>query len=135
MSVRLTHPEGLLEQSDYAPVAIGAGSRLIVLAGQTGVLPSGERAADDLAGQTHAAVRNVVTGVRGAGGDVGDIARLTVFVVGWTQEMAAALFDGFTRAQESEGLSSPLPPFTLVGVQALWRPDLLVEIEAIAVVA
>jgi enamine deaminase RidA (YjgF/YER057c/UK114 family) len=133
MPVRLTHPAGLLEQTDYAPVAIGRGSHLVLIAGQAGVLPTGETTSRDLAAQTHLALQNIVTAVRGSGGDVGDIARLTVFVVGWEPEMAAELLDGFSRAQESEGLPAPLPPFTLIGVSALWSPDLLVEIEAVAV--
>lgn len=133
MSVSLSHPEGLLEQPDYEPVAVGTGTRLVVLAGQTGTTPDGEVASDDLAGQTHRALQNVVIGVRGAGGDASDIAGLTVYVVGWTEEMAADLMRGFALAQESEGLGSPLPPLTLIGVQGLWRRDLLVEIEAIAV--
>jgi enamine deaminase RidA (YjgF/YER057c/UK114 family) len=133
MPVRLSHPAGLLEQNDYAPVAIGRGSNLVLIAGQAGVRPSGETPSRDLADQTHLALQNVVTAVRGSGGDVGDIARLTVFVVGWEQGMAPALLEGFSRAQTSHGLSTPLPPFTLIGVSALWSPDLLVEIEAVAV--
>lgn len=87
----------------------------------------------DLAGQVHTSLGNIVTGVEGAGGTVDDIARLTIYVVGWTQEMAGDLFDGLARAQASDGYASPLPPITVIGVQALWTPELLVEIEATAV--
>lgn len=135
MTVHLIHPEGLLQQEDYAPVALATGTRMLLLAGQASVAASGEVTSTDLAGQVHSALRNVVTGVKGAGGDVSDIARLTIYVVGWTQEMASALLEGTARAQESDGLSAPLPPITVIGVQALWTPDLLVEIEATAVLA
>ena len=47
--------------------------------------------------------------------------------------MAEDLLDGISRAQGSDGFSSPLPPSTVIGVQALWTPDFLVEIEATAV--
>lgn len=47
--------------------------------------------------------------------------------------MAGELLAGTARAQESDGFASPLPPITVIGVQALWTPDLLVEIEATAV--
>ena len=107
----------------------------MLLAGQVAVTPSGELTSDDLAGQVHAALRNVATGVRGAGGEVSDIARLTFYVVGWTPEMAAPLMDGIARAQTSDGFSTPMPPLTLIGVQSLWSPGLLVEIEAAAVLA
>ena len=133
MTVQLSHPDGLLQQADYAPVALATGSRLLFLAGQVAITSAGELTATDLAGQVHSALRNVATGVHGAGGDVSDIARLTVYVVGWTPEMAEALLEGTSRAQASDGFSSPLPPITVIGVQALWTPGLLVEIEATAV--
>lgn len=95
--------------------------------------PAGEPTATDLAGQVHSALQNVAAGVRGAGGGVGDIARLTFYVVGWTQTTAKELFEGISRAQESDGFSAPMPPLTVIGVQALWTPDFLVEIEATAV--
>ncbi|WAP52201.1 RidA family protein [Arthrobacter sp. ATA002] len=131
--MKLSHPEGLLDQQDYAPVALTTGSRLVLLAGQASVRASGEVTAPDLAGQVHTSLGNIVTGVEGAGGTVDDIARLTIYVVGWTQEMAGDLFDGLARAQASDGYASPLPPITVIGVQALWTPELLVEIEATAV--
>jgi enamine deaminase RidA (YjgF/YER057c/UK114 family) len=133
MTVHLSHPGGLLQQNDYSPVALASGSRLLLLAGQTTVTPDGDVTATDLAGQVHLALRNVATGVRGTGGNVSDIARLTFYVVGWTPEMATELLEGTSRAQEFDGFSSPLPPITVIGVQALWMPSLLVEIEATAV--
>lgn len=135
MTVQLSSHEGLLEQTDYAPVALATGSRLVLLAGQAGVTAAGQPTSPDLAGQVHSALQNVVTGVAGAGGGVSDIARLTIYVVGWTPEMATPLFEGLSRAQASDGYSSPLPPITVIGVQALWTPELLVEIEATAVLA
>ena len=135
MTVRLSHPEGLLQQDDYAPVALAEGSRLLLLAGQAAVTSAGEPTATDLAGQVHSAMSNIATGVTGAGGTVTDIARMTFYVVGWKTEMATGLFEGIARAQKSDGFSSPLPPVTVIGVQSLWFPELLVEIEATAVLA
>jgi enamine deaminase RidA (YjgF/YER057c/UK114 family) len=133
MTVHLSHPDGLLQQDIYAPVALATGARLLLLAGQVGVTPAGEPTSTDLTGQVHSALRNVATGVRGAGGDIRDVARLTFYVVGWTPELVDELLQGISLAQGSEGFSSPLPPSTVIGVQALWTPELLVEIEATAV--
>lgn len=133
MTVKLSHPEGLLEQEEYAPVASATGTRLVLLAGQASVTPSGEVTATDLAGQVHTALQNVAVGVTGAGGSVADVARLTIYVVGWTQDMAEPLFDGLARAQASDAFAAPLPPITVIGVQSLWAPELLVEVEATAV--
>lgn len=134
MSVTLSHPNGLLQQTDYAPVASTSGPRTLLLAGQAAVTPTGEVTASDLAGQVHSALHNVAVGVTGTGGDVTDVARLTIYVVGWTPDMAEQLLEGTARAQEADGFSSPLPPITVIGVQALWTPELLVEIEASAVI-
>lgn len=60
---------------------------------------------------------------------------MTFFVVSWTPDMAHELLDGISRAQRSDGFRRPLPPITVIGVQALWTPDFLVEIEATAVLA
>ncbi|MGJ9424168.1 RidA family protein [Aeromicrobium sp. CF3.5] len=134
MSVTLSHPEGLLQQADYAPVASATGSRTLLLAGQAAVTPAGEVTSTDLAGQVQSALHNVAVGVAGAGGHISDVARLTIYVVGWTPEMAEQLLDGTARAQASDGYSAPLPPITVIGVQALWTPELLVEIEATAII-
>ncbi|MEE3920894.1 hypothetical protein V2I01_30130 [Micromonospora sp. BRA006-A] len=40
---------------------------------------------------------------------------------------------GIARAQQDEGLPAPAPPITVIGVQALFTPEFVVEIEATAV--
>lgn len=135
MTVQFVHPDGLLRQTDYSPVAVATGNRLILLAGQAGVTPDFQPAAPDLAGQVHAALRNVIIGVKGAGGDVGDLARLTFYIVDWAPEKWNEVLSGITRAQQSEGLPAPTPPITIIGVQALFTPEFVVEIEAIAVLS
>lgn len=72
------------------------------------------------------------TGVTAAGGTFADVAKLTVYVVDWTPEKMAALGEGVGRAAAALGID-PLKVITLVGVAALGEPDLLVEIEATAV--
>ena len=62
MTVHLSHPDGLLQQTDYAPVAVATGSRLLSLAGQVAVIPAGEPTSTDLTGQVHSALHNIATG-------------------------------------------------------------------------
>ncbi|MFF5078216.1 RidA family protein [Actinoplanes sp. NPDC000266] len=135
MSVEFLHPEGLLKQTDYSPVAVGTGSRIVLLAGQAGVTPDFLPAAPDLGGQVEAALRNIIAGVRGAGGDVGDLARLTFYVVDWTAEKWDDVLAAITRVQEQDGLPVPAPPLSIIGVQALFTPDFVVEIEATAILS
>lgn len=135
MTVELIHPEGMLRQTDYAPVAVGTGTRFVLLAGQAGVTSDFLPAAPDLAGQIHAALRNIVIGVNGAGGTVADIARLTFYIVDWVPGMWDEVLVGIARAQETEGLPTPTPPISIIGVQALFTPEFVVEIEATAVLS
>jgi enamine deaminase RidA (YjgF/YER057c/UK114 family) len=72
------------------------------------------------------------TAVTAAGGTFADIAKLTVYVVDWSPEKMAALGEGVGRAA-AELPIDPVRPITLIGVAALGEPDMLVEIEAVAV--
>ncbi|WP_459272515.1 hypothetical protein [Arthrobacter sp. MDT1-65] len=69
--MHLRHPDGPLQQADDVPVAVATGTRFLLLAGQVGVTPAGIPTAEDPTGQVHSALRNVATGVRGAGATSG----------------------------------------------------------------
>lgn len=88
--------------------------------------------AGDLAAQTEQAYANVHAAVTAAGGTFADIAELTVYVVDWEPDKMARLGEGAVRAAQRLGFD-PVRPITLVGVAALGEPDLLVEVEAVAV--
>lgn len=86
----------------------------------------------DLAAQVEQAYRNLITALAGAGATWEDVAKLTVYVVDWSPEKFAALFEGAVRVAQELGFD-PIKPTTLIGVAALGEPDLLIEVEAIAV--
>jgi enamine deaminase RidA (YjgF/YER057c/UK114 family) len=58
---------------------------------------------------------------------------MTVYVVGWREELAGDLWQGAIAFAEQGGAIDPPAAWTLVGVQALADPRCLVEIEALAV--
>ncbi|WP_308215963.1 RidA family protein [Pseudonocardia humida] len=66
------------------------------------------------------------------GGSFADVAKLTVYVVDWSPDKLPALGAGVGRAAERLGLD-PTRPITLIGVAGLGEPDLLVEVDAVAV--
>ncbi|MFC7582605.1 hypothetical protein ACFQYP_01430 [Nonomuraea antimicrobica] len=68
----------------------------------------------------------------GVGGSFDDVAKLTVYVVDWTPDKMPLLGEGVARAAAKLGID-PVKPITLLGVAALGEPDLLVEVEATAV--
>ncbi len=61
------------------------------------------------------------------------VAKLTVYVVDWRPDKMGELITGAVRAAEDLGLDI-VRPITLIGVAALGEPDMLVEVEAVAVI-
>ena len=135
MPVEVLNPEGLTKPAMCRQVAIATGSRLVFIAGQVARDATGNAVgAGDLAAQTERVFRNVAIAVEAAGGRFADIAKLNVYVVDWSPEKMAALGEGAFRAAAVADVD-PLKPITLIGVAALGEPDLLIEIEATAVLA
>ncbi|MCB0999435.1 MAG: RidA family protein [Acidimicrobiales bacterium] len=133
MSVEVINPDGLSKPDMYRQVSVAVGTRHVFIAGQVARDADGRPVGgDDLAAQTEQAFRNVAIAIESVGGSFDDIAKLTVYVVDWSPEKMAALGEGAMRAAMSGGVD-PLKPITLIGVQSLGEPDLLIEIEASAV--
>lgn len=135
MAVRYLTPEGMPQPTPYHHVAIGTGTRHIHVAGQIARLADGTPVAPgDLAGQVAQALRNTATGLAGAGATFNDVLRLTFYVTGWTPEMIGEFMAGVEQVADEVGLALPTPPASLIGVDYLFEPDVLVEVEAIALV-
>ncbi len=133
MAVELMNPDGLPQPEHYCQLAVATGSRTVYLSGQVARDADGNAVGEgDLAAQVEQALRNVVTGLRAAGASYADVAKLTIYVVGWEPSMLAALGEGVGRVAADLGFD-PTRPTTLLSVAGLGEPDLLVEIEAIAV--
>ena len=133
MPVTLLNPDGLPKPDVYRQVAVATGTRFVHLAGQVARTADGEPVGvGDLAAQVEQAYRNVGTALAAAGGSFDDVAKLTVYVVDWTPDKLPALGAGVARAAEHLG-ADLIKPITLLGVSTLGEPDLLVEVEAVAV--
>lgn len=133
MPVELLNPADLPVPESYSQVAIATGSRTVYLAGQVARTAAGEPVGPgDLAAQVEQALLNVATGVAAAGGTFDDVAKLTIYVVDWSPDKMAAIGEGAGRAAARLGVD-PVKPATLLGISALAEPDLLVEVEAVAV--
>ncbi|WP_028936138.1 RidA family protein [Pseudonocardia spinosispora] len=134
MAITLVNPEGLPEVDVYRQVSVATGSRLVFVAGQVARDADGNKVGEgDLAAQVEQAYLNVATALSGVGASFDDLAKLTVYVVGWTVDKMPLLLDGIGRASARLGMT-PVPPATLIGVAALAEPDILVEVEATAVI-
>ncbi|MBT3150171.1 RidA family protein [Streptomyces sp. CHD11] len=134
MSVRRFTPEGMMRPTPYAHVAVGTGTRHVHVSGQVARTADGSPVAPgDLAGQVAHALRNTATGLAGAGASFDDVLRLTFYVTDWAPEKIGDFMAGVEQVAQEIGLPVPLPPSSLIGVDYLFEPDVLVEVEATAI--
>jgi len=112
-------------------VVVEGRARLVFLAGQVAFdrHGAGRRlvGAGDPAAQTRQAIENVRTLLRQAGGDLRDVVEMTVYAT------SAKLMEPAGRVAQ-EYFGDPLPAQSFIVVKALARPDLMVEIRAIAAI-
>jgi enamine deaminase RidA (YjgF/YER057c/UK114 family) len=133
MPVELVNPAGLPVPEVYAQLSVATGSRTVYLSGQVARDAEGRPVGTgDLAAQVEQAYLNVATALAAVGGSFDDVAKLTVYVVDWTPDKFAALGEGVGRVAARLGID-PTKPVTLISVTALGEPDLLVEVDATAV--
>ena len=84
----------------------------------------------DLAAQAEQVYRNVGLALKGAGATFNDLVKINVYVVNFKPEHRDLMSQ--TRARHVNKDNPPAS--TLVGVQALAKPEFLVEVEAVAVI-
>ncbi|WOF21649.1 RidA family protein [Microbacterium betulae] len=134
MPVRLSSPEGMMPSVPYHHVAVATGARHVHVAGQISRDAAGAAvSAGDLAGQVAQALRNTATGLASAGAGFADVVRLTFYVTAWHPDLIDAFMAGVDEVADEIGLPAPLPPASLIGVDYLFEPDVLIEVEATAV--
>jgi enamine deaminase RidA (YjgF/YER057c/UK114 family) len=133
MAVELINPNGLPKPEVYRQLSIATGSKLVFLAGQVARDADGRPVGEgDLAAQVEQAYLNIGTALAEVGGSFDDVAKLTVYIVDWDASKMPALGEGVARAAAKLGVD-PVKPITLLSVAALGEPDLLVEVDATAV--
>jgi len=109
---------------------IKGATRTLIVSGQTSVDANGAPLhAGDMAAQVGQALANLETVLGGAGFTLGDVVRLTYYTTDVDGFMAGAA-TGLGRLVET----GCRPASTLLGVSRLFHPDILVEIEATAMV-
>ena len=134
MVVELHNPEGLPQPEFYRQVAVASGSRTVYLAGQ--VARNRRRRAGRRRGPRgpgRAGIRSTSgPELAAVGGSFDDVAKLTLYVVDWNADKLPQLGEGVARAAQRLGVD-PIKPVTLISVAELGEPDLLVEVDAVAV--
>ena len=133
MPVELIDPPGIPTPQFYRQMAVTTGSRTVYLAGQVARTADGTPVgAGDLAAQVEQAYVNVGAALEAVGGTFDDVAKVTLYLVDWSPDKIAALGAGVAGASARLG-ADLIKPVTLIGVAGLGEPDLLVEVDAVAV--
>ncbi len=124
-------PEGLSNPGSYTHVVTARGGKMIFIAGQVAQDVNAQLVGEgNLRTQTQQVFQNIRTALAAAGATFDDVVKLTTYVVNYTPAHRPVILE-----VRNQFVSKAHPPAsTLVGVQALARPEFLIEIEAVAVV-
>lgn len=129
------NPSSMVPPMNCTHIAkVPASANLAFISGQAAYTRERELVSPgDYYGQTKQVMENILLAVEGAGGKGWeDLVKVTYFVVDISPEAMEGLVRGM-REVLGEAFENP-PAASLVGVQALYHPDLLLEVEAIALV-
>jgi enamine deaminase RidA (YjgF/YER057c/UK114 family) len=130
MTLERVNPPDLATPSGFSHAVIADGSRLVFLAGQTGMDATGAIVGGGLVPQFEQALGNLLAALAAAGGRPEQLAGLTVYIVD---------MDGYReRAREIGAVWRRLagrdyPAMAGIGVSRLWDAEALVELQGTAV--
>ncbi|WP_398980653.1 RidA family protein [Streptomyces sp. I05A-00742] len=130
-ATHITHiaaPEGVAPAGGYSHVVTGTG-RLVAISGQVALDADGQVVgAGDIGAQTRQVFENLRRCLVAAGATFDDVVKLTYFLTDVAHlPVIRGVRDEFVDAGR-------LPASSAVQVVALFRPELLIEVEAFAVV-
>jgi 2-iminobutanoate/2-iminopropanoate deaminase len=122
-------PDARQHERAYSPAVRITGGTTIYMAGQTGYQDErGEVHPGDFDSQVRVAFERMRKTLQAAGGGLDDIVTMTVFVT----DMANGT--RFTQLRKEFFQEDRYPASALIGVKELARPEMLIEIQAVAVV-
>lgn len=131
MNTFLNPPE-LFRPNGFVHVATSTFTKTIMVSGQVAYDSQGRIVGvGDLGAQTHQVYANIETALKAAGASMRDVVKTVLFVRDLNPEKARII-----REVRKAFLSADNPPAsTMIGAASLAHPDLLLEVEAIAMVA
>jgi enamine deaminase RidA (YjgF/YER057c/UK114 family) len=130
MTLEGINPEDLPTPLSYTHVIVATGSRLVFVAGQEPEDEQGNLVGPgDLAAQARQVFANLGRALAAGGARPDQVAKITIFVVNYRPGYLPAIEEGRVAL-----FGDHRPADTLVGVEALSRPEYLIEVEAIAMI-
>jgi enamine deaminase RidA (YjgF/YER057c/UK114 family) len=127
-STRYVNPSALVKPTGYTHVVIAPDGRTVYIAGQVAFDSTGAIVGEgDFTAQAEQVYRNLERALESVGGSMADLVKTTTFITDMKNLPSL-------REVRSRRLSKTQPPAnTLLQVSSLARTELLIEIEAIAV--
>jgi enamine deaminase RidA (YjgF/YER057c/UK114 family) len=132
MDVERINPEQLARPSGFSHAVSVTATRMVFLAGQTGLDRNGKVVSGGVVAQFEQALGNLLTALAAAGGQPGDLVSLTIYIVDLEDYQAHSKEIGTVWRRLA---GTEYPAVAGVGVARLWSPDALVEIQGIAAVS
>jgi reactive intermediate/imine deaminase len=125
---RFLNPETLSAPSGYSHVVESTVTRIVYISGQVPLDSDGQLVGDgDFEAQTRQVFENLTRALEAADAAWSDVVKLNYFLIDVTQITSV-------RAIRDEFVDTEHPPAsTLVQVSGLFRPEVMVEIEAVAI--
>jgi reactive intermediate/imine deaminase len=125
---RFLSPETLSAPFGYSHVVDSPATRIVYISGQVPLDTEGELVGDgDFEAQTRQVFENLTRALEAAGAAWSDVVKLNYFLTDVSRITSV-------RAIRDEYVETERPPAsTLVGVSGLFREDVLIEIEAVAI--
>ena len=130
MSITYINPDDMYRSAVFSQgIVLPANARLLLVGGQNGVNEKGEVVdKGDVARQTARALANMQKVLRAAGASIADLVKVTIIL-----HHDADLQAGFAEWMKLWGTNTNPPTVTALRVAGFANPDVLIEIEAQAV--
>ena len=129
MKIERINPDGLYRPPSYHHVVRVSGGTTLWIAGQVATNPAGEViGVGDFEAQTRQVFENLGIALEAGNAGFENVVKLTTLIVDFNPDLIPSLF-----SIRAEYIGEATPASTLIGVQALARPEYMIEIEAIAV--
>lgn len=127
---KIFNPAGMAVPNGFSHLAVSDGGTLVHIAGQVSYDAHGNIVGiGDLRAQTEQVYENIARLLDAAGATFDDVVKSTILIKDMTAEKVSVVRDVRRRY-----LSSTPPTSTLIAVPCLVKDELLVEIEAVAVI-
>jgi len=131
MVKKFVNPEGMKPLGMYTQVTVARGGGIAFISGQVAVDSQGSIVgAGDIEAQAVQVFENLKIALTAIGATFDDVVKFTIYIVGLTQERRKAVMNVRGRY-----ISHTHPPAaTMVGIDQLVEPELLVEVEAVVAI-